>query len=137
MMSWKDRLGQANTKLAANAGNVADEILTQYIPKIRQFLAETVGSAIVAAARDDETMIVCIKMAYGRLPSKVRWIVREKALIRFCLKHRDKLLPNGSLGAGILIAPPEGAISTPPPLPVSATEGTSYGCDVSRPENLQ
>lgn len=133
-MSWKDKLGQAHARIAVNAGNAADEVLTQYTPKIRQFLAETVGPVMVDAARDDEIMTACIKLAYQKVPPKVRWVVREKAFTRFCLKHRDKLLPGNPQDTSTSVLPDAGVKLGPPPLltptaalPVRAATQRNFG----------
>lgn len=117
-MAWKDTLNRENLKSFAN--HTADEVLTAYVPKIRQFFVEKVGPTAINAARDDENMILFSKSVYSLLPTKVRWVVREKTFIRFCLTHRDRLLTNIPQDARVTDIAAEDTTSIPPPLPVLA-----------------
>lgn len=91
-MAWKDRLSATHQKVVADAGNKAQEILTQYIPKIRAVFTDKIGPAVLANVKDDETIAELSKLVYGLLPVMLRLAVKEERFVRFCLANRDTLV---------------------------------------------
>jgi hypothetical protein len=115
-MNWKHQLDPTRLKVVANAGGKADEILTNYLPKLRGLFIERIGPALGSAARDDEKMASLSKLVYTLLPFPVRLAVKKETFVRFCLTHRDRLVGDELQETLAEEVAPECEASVPPPL---------------------
>ena len=97
-MDWKQKfqsirqMGQ-QSKIAIE--QIAQEKIRAHWPRIQQLLQEKVGPAVLAAAKNDESLKPVVERVYRSLPPRVRMLVKEETFVRFCLKNRDKLVPRG------------------------------------------
>ena len=90
-MDWKAKLQSTKGALDQDSQRKLEE----HWPKIQQIFQEKVGPAALAAAKDDATMTIAIKLVYLALPFPVHLVVKEPVFIEYCLAHRDRLLAGG------------------------------------------
>jgi hypothetical protein len=86
-MSWQEKV---QSQLA---GGSAEQVLADHWPKVQELFRSKVGPAALAAVQDDGQMATVIGLVYDALPFPVRPLVKQDVFVKFCLGHRDKLLP--------------------------------------------
>jgi hypothetical protein len=79
-MDWTTRL------------QAAKDALPQDLLPALAAVREQVGPAVLAAARDDETLTKILQVSYFALPLPVQMLVSRDRFIQFCLANRDILL---------------------------------------------
>jgi hypothetical protein len=76
----------------ASIGEDSQKKLEENWPKIQTLLKETLGSAALAAAKDDQTMTSLLKVVHEALPFPLRMLVKQEIFVQYCLVHRDQLI---------------------------------------------
>jgi hypothetical protein len=80
-MGWTDKLQ-----------SVAKIVVNQNIMPALEAVREKVGPAVLAAAKDDETLTEILKVGYLAIPMPLQLMVSRDKFIQFCLANRDVLL---------------------------------------------
>lgn len=93
-MDFKGLLNDAKNKASQATNGKSDEIINANLVKIRQLFNTKAGEAVKSIAKDDHKMTEISKFVYGELPLPVRLLLKEDDFVDFCLKNRDKVLPN-------------------------------------------
>jgi len=69
-----------------------EKVIEEHWPKIQKAVQEKVAPAALAAAKDDEMMQVLLTPVYMTLPFPVRLVIKKDVFMKFCFKHRDRLV---------------------------------------------
>jgi hypothetical protein len=80
-MGWTDILQAA-----------AKGVLSQNLMPALQAVREKVGPAVLAAAKDNETLTEILKVGYLAIPMPLQLLISRDKFIKFCLANRDVLL---------------------------------------------
>lgn len=89
------RLIAVTSRGGAVVGEVASRLLEDYLPRIRESVAEArakSADAIDSKLQDESFLRKVFGAAYDTLPKPVRRFVGEEAFVEFCFKHRTRLL---------------------------------------------
>jgi hypothetical protein len=92
-MEWLNKFQAARESGEKVTDNKTDAILEKHWPQVQSVIREKVGPTALAMARDDQKVELLFKTVYAALPFPIHLAVKEAAFIKFCLAHRDKLLP--------------------------------------------
>jgi hypothetical protein len=85
-----ERVEMTETECALNER--VETVVEKHLPKIQKFIKEKIAPSVLLAMQNDEMMQSLLAPIYEALPLPIRLVVKKEAFVKFCFKHRDKLI---------------------------------------------
>ena len=81
-----------NTDSGSALNQQVEKAIEEHWPKIQKLVQEKIAPTALATAKDDKMMEVLLASVYKTVPLPVRLVIKKDAFIKFCFKHRDRLI---------------------------------------------
>ena len=69
-----------------------EKAFEEHWPKIQNVFREKIGPAALAGAKDDIMLEKIFVSVHKQLPLPIRLVIKKEAFVKYCFKHRDRLV---------------------------------------------